>query len=106
MDKFIKSDIIQGLQYLKVGIMNALDAIENNEIGEFQFDCPLPLQLVIQCAKERGWSDNMDDKECEWDWTNGWQIDYWYEMKHIDKKLYITISGSLLCGNTNIHVNN
>ena len=31
MNKYIKTDIEQGIQYLKVGIMNALSNIESGE---------------------------------------------------------------------------
>ena len=37
----------------------------------------------------------MDD----WDWTNGWQVDYWYYMKFPNKNIRLMISGSLLEGN-------
>ena len=98
MNKYIKSDIEQGLQYLKVGIMNAFADIESGKEKEIQFETDLPLQLIIKCAEERGWEENMDD----WDWTNGWEVDYWYYMKFPNKNIRLMISGSLLEGNTKL----
>ena len=98
MNKYIKSDIEQGIQYLKVGIMNALSDIESGEEKEIQFETSISLQLIIKCAEERGWEEDMDD----WDWTNGWQVDYWYYMKFPNKNIRLMISGSLLEGNTEL----
>ena len=100
MNKYIKTDIDQGIQYLRVGIMNALSDIENREEKEIRFETSIPLQLIIHCAEERGWEENMKD----WDWTNGWQVDYWYYMIFPDKNIRLMISGSLLEGNTNLIV--
>lgn len=77
MNKYIKTDIEQGLQYLKTGIMNALSDIENEEeevivLGEF-----VPFSLIVKCAEERGWKENPN---MDWDWTNGWEVDCWYSM--------------------------
>lgn len=98
MNKFIKSDIEQGLQYLKTGIMNALADIESGREKEIQFETDLPLQLIIKCAEERGWKEDMDD----WDWTNGWEVDYWYYVRFSNKNIRLMISGSLLEGNTKL----
>ena len=102
MNKYIKTDIEQGIQYLKTGIMNALADIESGEEKEIQFETSLPLQLIIQCAEERGWEENMVD----WDWTNGWQVDYWYYMKFSNKNIRLMISGSLLEGSTKLITEN
>ena len=77
MNKYIKTDIEQGLQYLKTGIMNALSDIEQGEeeiiiLGKF-----VPFSLVVECAEERGWKE---DPDIDWDWTNGWEVDCWYKM--------------------------
>ena len=101
MNKYIKSDIEQGLQYLKVGIMNAFADIESNREKEIQFETNLPLQLIIKCAEKRGWEEDMND----WDWTNGWEVDYWYYMKLSNKNIRLMISGSLLEGNTKLIIN-
>lgn len=95
MNKYIKTDIEQGIQYLKVGIMNALSDIESGKEKEIRFETSLPLQLIIQCAEERGWEDDHED-----DWTNGWGVDYFYRMINPNiKDKYLGIGGSLLCGN-------
>ena len=103
MNKYIKSDIEQGIQYLKVGIMNALSDIEFGKEKEIRFETDLPLQLIIKCAEERGWKEDM---EGDWDWTNGWQVDYWYYMKFPNKNIRLMISGSLLEGNTKLIIDN
>ena len=61
----------------------------------------MPLQLIIQCAESRGWESNPID-----DWKNGWQVDYWYRMIHPNRKDYLSINGSLLCGNTSLEIEN
>lgn len=94
MNKYIESDIEQGLKYLKVGVMNALAAIESGE-DEITLNGPIALKLIIDCAIERGWKE---DSDMNWDWTNGWQVDYWYYMNTPDQKI-VMISGSLLEGN-------
>ena len=98
MNRYIKSDITHGIKYLKVGIMNALNDLEIGEEKEINFEAPIPLQLIIKRAEERGWKENMDD----WDWTNGWEIDYWYYMKLSNKNIRLMISGSLLEGSTKL----
>ena len=102
MNKYIKTDIEQGIQYLKVGIMNALADLESGKEKEIRFETSLPLQLIVECAEERGWEEDMDD----WDWTNGWQVDYWYYMKFPNKDISLMISGSLLEGNTELIIDN
>ena len=102
MNKYIKTDIEQGFTFLKVAINNALADIENGEEEEIQFGVPLPLQTIIHCAEERGWKEDMDD---DWDWTNGWEVDYFYRMIHPDiKDKRLHINGSLLCGNTSLSI--
>ena len=73
--------------------LNVIITINDLETGaekEICFGVPLPLQLIIKCAKGRGWIENMQDL----DWTNGCEIDYWFSMMHPDKNLFITINGS------------
>lgn len=101
MNKYIKTDIEQGIQYLKVGIMNALADLEEGKEKEIRFETPIPLQLIIHCAEERGWESNPID-----DWTNSWEVDYWYRMIHPNRKDYLSINGSLLMGNTSIEIEN
>ena len=95
MNKYIKTDIEQGLKYLKVGIMNALADIESGEENEISLDGPIALSLIVECALERGW---IEDPDMDWDWTNGWEVDYFYYMiTPFNKK--ICIYGSLLENN-------
>ena len=101
MNKYIKTDIEQGITFLKVAINNALADLEEGKEKEIRFDIPLPLQLVIKCAEDRGWESNLID-----DWTNGWEVDYWYRMIHPNRKDYLSINGSLLCGNTSLKIEN
>ena len=101
MNKYIKTDIEQGFTFLKIAINNALTDLEEGREKEIRFEAPIPLQLIIKCAEERGWKEDMDG----WDWTNGWQVDYWYYMKFPNKNIRLMISGSLLEGNTKLIVN-
>ena len=101
MNKYIKTDIEQGIQYLKIGIMNALSDLETGEEEIIRFNFPIPLQLIVKCAEDRGWIDDRED-----DFTNGWDYDYWYRMISPDEKRYLDIYGSLLCGNSSIHITN
>lgn len=101
MNKYIKTDIEQGITFLKVAINNALADLEEGKEKEIKFDTSLPLQLIIECAEDRGWESNPID-----DWTNGWEVDYWYRMIHPNRKDYLSINGSLLCGNTSLEIEN
>ena len=103
MNKYIKSDVEQGISLLKVAINNALFDLEEGNEKEISFGFPIPLQLIIWCAEDRGWMEDMDG----WDWTNGWEVDYWYKMSHPNREeKRLNISGSLLCGNTVISIEN
>ena len=74
--------------------MNALADIESGE-DEVTLEGPIALKLIIDCAEERGWKE---DPDMDWDWTNGWEVDYFYYMVTPNKKL-VGIYGSLLEGN-------
>ena len=76
MNKYIKTDIEQGLKYLKAGIMNALADIENGEEDEITLGNNVPFSLVVECAEERGWKK---DEHNDFD-INGWECDCWYYM--------------------------
>ncbi len=100
MNKYIKTDVEQAISFLKVAINNALSDLEEGREKEIYFEASLPLQLIIQCAEERGWKDDHED-----DWTNGWGVDYFYRMIHPDMKdKCLHIDGSLLCGNTSLSI--
>lgn len=102
MNKYIKTDIEQGISFLKVAINNALADLEEGREKEIHFETSLPLQLIIQCAESRGWEE---DPNMDWDcWINGWEVDYFYRMVNPNiKDKYLGIGGSLLCGN-NTHI--
>ena len=95
MNKYIKTDIDQGIQYLKVGIMNALAAIESDEEEEIILGDYVPFSLVIDCAKQRGWTD--DEKQSD-DWTNGWEVDCWWYMYTPDGRKNVCIESCLWLG--------
>lgn len=100
MNKYIKTDVEQAMTLLKIAINNALSDLEEGREKEIRFETSLPLQLIIQCAEERGWEDDHED-----DWTNGWEVDYCYRMIHPDMEdKCLHINGSLLCGNTHIYI--
>ena len=92
MNKYIKTDIEQAFILLKAAIMNALSDLETGVEKEIRFEVSLPLQLIIKCAEERGWEED-PDMDC--DWTNGWEVDYFYYMITPNKQ-YVGIYGSLL----------
>ena len=92
MNKYIEYDIEQGLKYLKVGIMNALVDIESGEEDKIYLKGPIALSLIIKCAEERGWET---DPNMDWDWTNSWEVDYFYYMITPNKQR-VGIYGSLL----------
>ena len=95
MNKYIKTDIEQGLQYLKTGIMNALVALENGEEEDIILGSHVPFSLVVECAKNRGWiADDYNNS----DMTNGWQVDCWYYMWTPNKIKYICIESCLWQG--------
>jgi len=95
MNKYIKTDIEQAITLLKIAINNALSDLETGKEKEIHFGCAIPLSLIIHCAKDRGWEDDPDD-----DWTNGWEVDYFYRMVNPNiKDKCLGIGGSLLCGN-------
>ena len=100
MNKYIKIDVEQGMTFLKAAIMNALSDLETGVEKEIHFEVSLPLQLIIKCAEERGWKEDMEGDD--WDWTNGWQVDYFYYTKFPNENIRLMISGSLLEGNTSL----
>lgn len=93
MNKYIKTDIEQGLKYLKTGIMNALADVENGEqeviLGEY-----VPFSLVVECAEERGWQPWTDELDNDFD-TNGWEVDCWYTMRLPNTEIKVTIYSCL-----------
>ncbi len=74
MNKYIKTDIETGLSYLRLGIMNALSAIEEGEATEITLGHHVPFSLVVKCATSRGWvaEDKLD--------YDGWEINCVYFM--------------------------
>ena len=82
MNKYIKTDLEQGLKYLKAGIMNAMADIESGEEDDITLGRHVPFSLVVECALERGWKA---DEYSDFD-TNGWECDCWYYMITPDNK--------------------
>ena len=103
MDKYIKTDIEQGLQYLKTGIMNALADIESGKEDEIILGDYVPFSLVVHCARQRGWTD--DEQQSD-DWTNGWEVDCWWYMYTPDGRINVCIESCLWEGQqTTLRVN-
>ena len=96
MNKYIKTDIEQGLQYLKIGIMNAFSDIESGEVDEIEFGDYIPFSLIRQCAEERGYEE-ADEFE-----TNGW--DCWYYVQREDHE--ICIQSNLWYGTSKLCITN
>ena len=82
MNKFIRTDIEQGLILLKTAIHNALSDIENNVEAEIILGDYVPFSLVVDCAEQRGWKN---DDYYDFD-THGWECDCWYHMVTPDNK--------------------
>lgn len=97
MNKYIKTDIEQGLQYLKTGIMNALSEIESGELDEIELGDFIPFSLVRKCAEERGYQQ-IEDFD-----TNGWDCDCWLYMQRPNQKA-ICIEGNLWYGTSKIYI--
>ncbi len=103
MNKYIKTDIEQGLKYLKTGIMNALADIESGKEDEIILGDYVPFSLVVHCARQRGW---MDDEQQSDDWTNGWEVNCWWYMFTPDGKINVCIESCLWEGQqTTLRVN-
>lgn len=97
MNKYIKTDIEQGLQYLKTGIMNALADIESGEEKEINFGDYIPFSLIKHCCEERNYLES-DDFE-----TNGRDCDCWYRITTpFGKK--VCIESNLWYGTSKIYI--
>jgi hypothetical protein len=97
MNKYIKTDIEQGIQYLKIGIMNAFSDLESGEVDEINLGNFIPFSLIRKCAEERGYQET-DEFE-----TNGWDCDCWYYVQREHGKR-ICIEGNLWYGTSNLYV--
>lgn len=95
MNKFIKTDIEQALILLKSAINNALYDVENGTESEIVLGYHVPFSLVVECAKQRGWTD--DEKQSD-DWTNGWEVDCWWYMYTPDGRKNVCIESCLWLG--------
>ena len=96
MNKYIKTDIEQGLQYLKLGIMNALADIESGEVDEIELGDFIPFSLVRKCAEERGY------QQIDFD-INGQECNCWLYMQRSNQKA-ICIEGNLWYGTSKIYI--
>lgn len=97
MNKYIKTDIEQGLQYLKTGIMNAFSDIESGEVNEIELGDYIPFSLVRKCAEERGYQETEDFD------TNGWDCDCWYYVQRPNQKR-ICIQSNLWYGTSKLWI--
>ena len=64
MNKYIKTDIENGYTYLKIGVKNALNDIDNGKEKEIEFGHPVPLSLIKECLREMLWA--IVDTDPEW----------------------------------------
>lgn len=97
MNKYIKTDIEQGLQYLKIGIMNAFADIESGKVDEIYFGYYIPFSLIRKCSEERGYQQTKDFE------TNGWDCDCWYYAHRPNQKT-ICIEGNLWYGTSRMYI--
>ena len=55
MNKYTEHDIDNGIRLLKIGIMNALKALNDEEIESFSFKA-VSYEFLYKCMVESGWS--------------------------------------------------
>lgn len=90
----MEDDLKQGLTLIRKAVDESLCKIENG-VNEVTIDGPIALSLIINVATSRGWTE---DPDMDWDWTNGWEVDYFYYMLTPNNKR-VGIYGSLLDSN-------
>lgn len=97
MNKYIKSDLESSKTHMKAAVMNVLDAIEKDEIKDFDFGKYVPYNIVKECLESRGWKRTEDFD------TNGWEYDFWdvFESPN-NPNVVCSISGSLVLGGLKI----
>ena len=55
MNKFIEYDIHNGITLLRCAIMNVLNALDSQEINEYNFGEYISYNLIENCLKESNW---------------------------------------------------
>lgn len=91
MNKYIKLDIYNSENYMKVAIMNALHDIDSGEETKIDLGPNISYNLFYKCLVDSGWKE-IDEME-----TNGWKVDFftkWISPSGIN----VYISGSLYQG--------
>lgn len=71
MNKYIESDISDGIKSIKIGLMNAIGDVLRDEIDEIIFKKHIPVSLVLECCKEfKIPKDNYNE------YLSNWKIEY------------------------------
>ena len=89
MNKYIKSDIENGISYLKAGIINALRNVYYGEETEIYLGKFIPISLILECCKFFGLDAKLSKE------------DAFYKIE--DKEHGIVFIHGLLTGETNIY---
>ena len=99
MDKYIESDLHNGLVYLRCAIMNMIDVlVSNEECKEISYEKYIPFSLVRECFEDLGYEVIRDFE------TNGWDCDCWIYYKKNNKE--IVVQGNLYYGTLKMWINN
>ena len=88
MNKHIKYDLENAAIQMKVGIMNALHAIDSGECLEISLGKYISGTLIEDCMEEAQWKT-----EDDYDY-NGWECDFHFEYS-TPSGLLVELSGTL-----------
>lgn len=91
MNGFVSFDLKNGSDFIRLGIMNILSALENNEIKTINLGDTVKYSIIIKCLEERGYHHTD-----QYDYLSNTSefYDYW-EFPN-DKNKCICIEGSVL----------
>lgn len=60
MNKFIETDIINGIKLLTCAVSNILNSLDSMEIDSFKFGPYISASLVEKCMVDLGWKQDGD----------------------------------------------
>lgn len=93
MNKYIKYDLEDAATQMRVGIMNALHAIDSRECEEISLGSYISGALLLECLEDAKW----DDEDADLD-SNGWEHDFWWNGWKTPSGVTVNIRGSLFYG--------
>lgn len=89
MNRFIETDITNGLLYIKAAIMNALYELDNGDETELSLNTYVPYLLIRDCLDSSGWISQGDYR------AHGQTVDFCEHWMSPTGKI-IEVSGSFL----------